>query len=1015
MTLPIWWQVAMPHGDVLSGELTEEKFAANLWTVVKGNAPADYQDAERFFQRTHITGSMEQLLLEAVKRLTEGKGNATITLQTPFGGGKTHTLIMLWHFFKNFDKIRHLEKVKQLINRLGIRKLPKVRVAAFVGDAVDPLPERPPFTPMGLLMEQLGVYKEVQRHDKERISPGTDKLSEILGGQPTLLLLDELAIYSAALYGHHQDWSAVHTFWQQLTVAAGQVSNCVIIATLPTSAPYGHEVGAEALRQLSQIFGRVERPLAPVKGLEIYEVVRQRLFRSLGDEETHRKVASAYFEFYERHGNLFPRAVREVAYRERIAKAYPFHPLLIDLLRERWGTIEGFQRTRGVLRLLAQVVRDLHGKSVSPLIHPGDLDLSGEIRQMLLRVIDDRYDGVVGADITDGTAHAAEVDKVLGMEFERLKIATQLATTIFLASHHGAQREGEEEGVVGVRKGIEREWLRVGVWHTGTENAPVDEALNRLKERCWYLDEEGGLLFFGLEPSLEKIVHEQEERITEAQIKQALKDLLETVTKADTFKSFLFPESSHDIPDDESLKLIVMSPDFVRESDETEQVIRGFWEYRGETPRVYRNTLFFVVAERKALSDLIYGHEGLKRKLAMEGVKREQWERLNERKRRDLHERLQRAERHLPTKVLNAYRWVVYPERDGLKWEDMGTATVGEASLSQRVSQYLKSDRVGKLITSLTPERLTRYTFGEKERGRSIKDLRSAFGMYPHLPAVSNPNVVPGAVREGVLKGIFALRKGEQILLLTSVPDLDDDDKVLRWLEVGELTPQHIRQLAYGKKKLRTQDLREKLGNMMRDEGVLTEALREGEEKGLWKVRKGYVEFIEVEVERHVTVDELLDMLRGKEETSVHEVYKAVQAEHSDLSEEIFSVSFIEALKDLEQEGWQLEVDGQIVLADALKERKGWREVLDKGVLRRREKVKGVRYQFAVGWDKLGQLGQMVVRLVQANQALREKLQVLVIMSLGAEIPEEHRKRFEEGLQQLGVKVLTYGDKGTGS
>lgn len=941
MTLPIWWREAIPHEDVLSGELTEEKFAANLWSVVKGNAPSDYQDAERFFLRTHITGSMEQLMGEVLKRLREGKGNSTITFQTPFGGGKTHALIMLWHFFKNYQSIKHIDKVKQMVSKLG--EPLQVRIAVFVGDAIDPLPDREPFTPLGHLMEQLGVYGKVQRHDQERLSPGSEKLVELLGEKPTIFLLDELAIYSAKLYERRRDWQFVHAFWQELTVAASQVPHCVIVATLPTSAPYGHEVGQAALHQLQQIFGRIERPFAPVKGLEVYEVIRQRLFKSLGKEETRRKVATAYAEFYERRGALFPSAVREVSYRDRIFRAYPFHPLLIDLLRERWGTIEGFQRTRGVLRLLAQVVRDLYGKSDQPLIHAGDVDLSGEVRQMLLRVIEERFNSVLSADITDGTAHASEVDKSLGEEFKPMKIGTKLATAIFLASHHGARREQEDEDIVGFKRGIEQDWLRVAVWNPVTENAPIDEALRQLKERCWYLDEEGGLLFFGLEPSLEKIVQDEMERVDDEQVLRALKSSLESATKADTFKAYIFPESSRDIADDETLKLVVVHPDFTVEGEKTGRIVKEWWENRGETLRTYRNTVFFVVTEQKAMNELFYGYEGLKRKLAMERVKKEHWNRLNERRQRDLEERLQSIERQLPMRLLNAYRWLVYPTEGGLKWEDLGTATVGESSLSQRVGNFLRSDRIGKLIATLTPERLTRYAFGEGERVKSVKELRTAFGIHPHLPAVTNTNVVYQAIRDGVLKGVFALRKGDQILLLTSVTEIENDDEVLRWLEVGELTTQHIGHLACDKKKVKLQELQEKLGKLLGDEKVLKEALKSGEEQGIWKVQRGVVEFVEeVGQPPDVTVDDLQ------------------------------------------------------------------RPVIQPP----KPAPKGIHYQFVVSWDKVGKLGQAIVQLVRANQKLQEKLQVLVLMTAEEEIPEEHRKRFEEGLEQLGIRfTLEQGGK----
>jgi len=1015
--MKVWWQEAKPHRDVLSGELTEDRFAANLWKVRLGEAPKDYQDAELFFRRTHLTQGMKALIKEVMERLIHSKGNSVITLQTPFGGGKTHTLITLWHFFKNSPQIRYLESVRGLLEEMCIGELPDVAVAVFVGDAVDPLPKEPPFTPMGMLMEQLEVYDEVRRYDEEGIPPGAEKLQELLSKRPTLILLDELANYSAALY-EKRDLGALHVFWQQLTVAAQNAPHCVVVATLPTSAPYG-QAGEAVLRQLQQIFGRMQRIYAPVQGEEIYEVIRRRLFERLGDESVHRQVASEYFELYQRKGNLVPKAVREVAYRERMVKAYPFHPLLIDLLRERWGTIEGFQRTRGVLRFLAQVVRDLYGKSHSPLIHPGEVDLSGEARGMLLSVIESRYESVLAADITDGTAHAKQLDEEIGEEFSPLHLATQLATTIFLSSHHGARREGEEEEVVGLKRGIEREWLRVSVWHPDAENAPVDEVLLQLQKRCWYLDEQEGLLFFGLWPSLEKILQDEEERVTEEEVEEALREALETATRANTFRPFIFPERSRDIPDDASLKLVVIGRRFTYSEgggEETERIVREFWENCGESPRVHKNTLFFVVASERELEDLCYGPMGLRRKVAIERVRREKLEELDKRRRLELEENLQEIEKGLPMKLLNAFRWLAYPRGGRLEWVDIGIASVGEASLSQRVRRTLEDLSIGKLISTLTPQKLVSYTFRE-EREKSVKDVIKAFAQFPHLPAVASNNVVLTAVKKGVGEGVFALRRGGQVLLLQAVPDPAEDDEIVRWLERGELTPEHVRRLMVSEKRMTMKALRERLDKLIKNEKVLQQALEEGERKGLWKVERGIVIIQEESQPPCITVEDLLEVIGDAERAEVKNALETVRGKRGrEVSEEEFRQDFMNALRDLLRRGdWRLEVDGKTVSPYVVREGEILPRVLERGMLCKvsTPPVQRFHYQLNVSWDKLGQLGQTLVQLVRVIPDLKESLCIEIVMKANVALPEEQEKRFEEALSQLGI-CFRKGNEGDG-
>jgi predicted AAA+ superfamily ATPase len=187
-----WYEVIKPREDILSGELNEAIFAANLADVLHERAPLEYHDPAHFFQQTYPTQGLVNLLATVAKRLAEGVGDSVIQLQTPFGGGKTHALISLYHLFRHGMQYRDAALVCQSLERAGLDALPEVRIACFVGEDADPLKGK---TPWGALAEQLGVYPLVQEHDLRRRAPGRDLVLQMLGERPTLILLDELVPY----------------------------------------------------------------------------------------------------------------------------------------------------------------------------------------------------------------------------------------------------------------------------------------------------------------------------------------------------------------------------------------------------------------------------------------------------------------------------------------------------------------------------------------------------------------------------------------------------------------------------------------------------------------------------------------------------------------------------------------------------------------------------------------------------------------------------------------------------
>ena len=439
-----WHQVVVPHRDIREGRLDESIFAADLSDVVSDRGPLEYRDAATFFRRTYPTQGLVNLMAAVLSRLAgQGRGEAVIQIQTPFGGGKTHALIALYHLFAAREAWADAppDAVSRALEAAGVDGVPPARVVPFVGTASDPLTGK---TPWGVLAEALGNYPLLEPHDRARRAPGKDLLHRLIGDEPTLILMDELAEYvvKAKDYGDQ-----VLAFLQELTEVVKVSPRCALVVTLPSSAPYGEE-GERALQQLQRIFGRVEAIYTPVEGEEVYEVVRRRLFETPPDPLQARRVAESYWQLYQRLGDDVSRGAREPVYRERLQKAYPFHPELIDVLFERWSTFPTFQRTRGVLRFLAEVVADLYRKEYpAPLIQPAHLDLThAAIRRELVKHIGNEYEGVIAADIADSNARAQKIDREMGDEYARFRVAAGLATAIFFYSFSGSERRGVPAG-----------------------------------------------------------------------------------------------------------------------------------------------------------------------------------------------------------------------------------------------------------------------------------------------------------------------------------------------------------------------------------------------------------------------------------------------------------------------------------------------------------------------------------------------------------------------------------------
>lgn len=701
--------IAIPHDDILQGRLTMDVFAADLWEVFKDRGSDEYRLPGVFFQKTYPTEGL-QSLLDVVQARLEGRGgDPVIQIQTPFGGGKTHAQIAMYH-------------------RAAEWKAKRVVMVGTALSARDTL--------WGQLEEQLTGKRQ---YFTELVSPGRgDVLRNLLAEhQPVLILMDELLEYITKAAGVKVEESNLAAqsiaFVQELTEVVGTLERVSLVITLPSSLLEHYDTKAEQLfQQLQRVAGRVEKIHTPVQEHEISQVIRRRLFSHI-DEKRMKNVISSFMDYAQRE-SLLPAGVEASEYRKRFEASYPFLPEVIDILYHRWGSFSTFQRTRGVLRLLALVVHALKDRPL-PYISLADFDLSNqEIRRELLKHIGAEFDSVIAADITGTEAGAKKVSQTLGKAYQGLNLGERVATSIFMYSFSGGMERGATLGEI----------KRAAVI-MNTPSSAVAEAVESQKERLFYLQQQSGKYFFTNQPNLNRVLLTRMENIQEAEIKEMEAQLLRSNLKGDRLKPYIWPSDGMGIPETPELKLIVL-----REGNETLQ--KSILTEKGSTPRVYRNMLLFLVpmpSERPAFESLV------RKFLAFRALENDRTLTLNEEQRKDIKDNLKKLEGDLAEAVRRLYRLVILPARDGWREQDLGIPTYGEKkSLDQEVYDKLRLE--GEILERIAPLVI-------KEKYLQGKDWVLTEQLYqsgmktPGEPRAISAKVWEAGIAEGVRKGMFGL------------------------------------------------------------------------------------------------------------------------------------------------------------------------------------------------------------------------------------------------------------------
>jgi len=717
--------IAIPHKDILEGRLTMDVFAADLWEVYKQRAVEDYQNPDVFFNKTYLTAGLKNLLEVAAKRLRSEGGDPVIQIQTPFGGGKTHSLIALYHAFTNPDSVKPY-----------FDKTLKAKVVVIVGTAISPKEEDGKIT--GTLWGEIEkqLEGEVKKLDQP-IAPGRENLRELLERhQPVLILMDEVLEYIAKAAGIKTGYKELKVgdtnlaaqtiaFMQELTETIKSLEKALLVVTLPSSVmEYPDEERAEALlSKLQKVAGRIEKIYSPVSGDEIYEVIRRRLFSKV-DEVAAKEIVNEFIDYYEREGVVIDKA----EYREKMLKAYPFHPEVIDVFHRRWGSLPTFQRTRGILRILSLAVYKLKDSSI-PLIRPCDFDLSfDELSEELIKHIGREYESVLRADITAKDANSKKVDKSLGSTYQGLKLATKLASAIFLHSFSGGE------------KGVSLGELKLSCADTNIPSSVITEVVDNLSSALYYLWREDGRYVFKSQPNLNKAVVSRMSEIEEPELREQTRALLQKyIGKA--IAVYIWPRNSKDIPDTEEFKLVVLPS-----SDKSlvDEILNNY----GENPRVNKNTLFFLAPMESEKHSF---ESWLRRKLAWESIARDKSLNLTASQKKEVEKNIKEHEKEERDVLRRFYRIVYVPAKE-IKEVDLGIPVFGDKRpLSNEVFERLKADE--DIVEKLAPLLILEKYLGSKDY-LELRQLYKSLISTPGEPRITKNNLIK-SIQKGVEDGYF--------------------------------------------------------------------------------------------------------------------------------------------------------------------------------------------------------------------------------------------------------------------
>ena len=791
-----WRDVIQPHEDVRKGTYAKAEFAADLQQVYLRRGSREYRDPVEFYRRTYMTPGTHSLLTRVVSRLRGEGGDPVIDLRTAFGGGKTHTLLAVLHLVRDAAKLAANADI-QLVYRDAGGEPPAAKIAVFVGTNLSPVAylrneeQTGGFnihTIWGEIAWQLAGhdgYDIIAEHDRTGVAPGAadlDRLFELAG--PSVILIDELVAYLRNVRAMPNDaaggdFGAHQTFCQALTESARRSPHTVVLVSIPESEmEYGDHTGQQTADIVNNIFQRVDALWEPVSAAEGFEVVRRRLFGDFIDEAERDRTCEAFIELY-RQGSDFPSECREPDYLKRLKGSYPIHPEIFTRLYEDWSSnIDRFQRTRGVLRLMADTIHRLWDQDDrAPLIMPGSIPLAGPgARQQLVDYLGDQWNATVDADIDGEDSVARKVEKE-NVRFDRIQACRRLSRTIFLGSVPGNEHRGVED--TRIKLGTVQPCVDEPAKgrKINEEVAVYGDALRTLAGRLSFLyNTDQKRYWFDVRPNLNKVASDRISQVTEddawEELRRRLRESPAFRERSDFASIHVAPAEPAEVPDRSLARLVILDPQHTHSLNKLQSTAQKqaalLLGSSGPSPRTHSNMLVFLALDEAGKDALT---QAAQRFLGWRSIKSDidQGLRLDATQQRQARDSLTEADRSVAVRLNEHYKWVIDPEQDGTKPivytpRILNVSAVDlDASPTTQASARLRE--AGTLIMKWSPYMLNleldKWLWKDGVDHLGVKYVwEDLLTKYVYFPRLRDQSVLEEAVREGVLSKYFGYADG---------------------------------------------------------------------------------------------------------------------------------------------------------------------------------------------------------------------------------------------------------------
>jgi predicted AAA+ superfamily ATPase len=764
-----WHEVALPHPDVIANRFQQAEFAADLFAVDAGRASETYARPAEFFNATYLTEGLSRVLEGALRRLANAGGEPVIGLQTSFGGGKTHTMLALYHLachMRAGAAPDALPGLAPIVARVGAATWPKPQVAVFVGTASGPdisIDTRGgPLvrTPWGYLAWKLAGdagLAMVAEAEAAGTNPGSDALATLFrAAGPCIILLDELVAYARQL--PDERFEAFLSFAQSLTEAAKMSPGVLVVGSLPESdMEAGGARGVQALRRLQAVFGRVHLTWLPASGDETYEIIIRRLFQALDadGERARDETSRAFHELYRKNASDFPPEAKEARYIALLRLSYPIHPDLFDRLSKDWASLEKFQRTRGVLRFMANVIGVLwHERTQDPLITPARIPVAHEkVRASILYPLDAAFAAVVDKEVDGPGALPAQIEANPSRRISAARAATRVARAVFICS---APSVGQPN------VGVTLPGLRLACAEPGDQLAVFAEALRELSQRATYLYEEAGRSWFSTQPTLNRLADERAAALPAHDVDSAIVKTLQedASTKGGFHRVFAAPDDPVTVDEAEALALLILGPATTHTgrgastSLATTAVTEALTRCRG-SQRTFRNTMIFVAADEAGLNN---ARDVVRKSLAWAGIAadRRLRDQMTTGQVRDVEEKAKSFGTSARNAVRSAWSHVLYPVRSDVAGKSFA---LEHAPISARdrgavpVTVWEKVRGDGIASERLGGENLwlaLESVWPADSPHLAVREVAEWFSKFVYLPRIRDRTVLEAAIRDAV-------------------------------------------------------------------------------------------------------------------------------------------------------------------------------------------------------------------------------------------------------------------------